>query len=174
MLRLYQRLQALQAELLNSAEEFSDLALLSRLMLRTSARNQLHGRVERITRRGLNDFIDLQLAGDLSIQAQITHDSTERLELNIGTDVFALIKAGWLELLALDADVTSGHNCLLGTIEEILDAEDGPSEVRIGLPSGQTLCALAEPKQLKALGFAAHSPVKVQFSPANVLIGTPL
>jgi molybdate transport system regulatory protein len=174
VLHLYQRLQALQAELLNSAEESSDLALLSRLMLRTSARNQLHGRVERITRQGRNDLIDLQLAGDLSIQAQITHDSSERLELDVGTDVFALIKAGWLELVAPSADVTTGHNCLTGTVEEILDAEDGPSEVRIALPSGQTLCALAEPEQLKALGFVARSPVKVQFSPANVLIGTPL
>jgi len=174
VLRLYQRLQALQAELLNSAEESSDLALLSRLMLRTSARNQLHGRVERITRHGRNDVIDLQLAGELSVQAQITHDSSERLELEIGTDVFALIKAGWLEVLALSAEVTTGHNCLTGTVEEILDADDGPSEVRIILPSGQTLCALADPDHLKALGFKAQSPVKVQFAPANVLIGTPL
>lgn len=174
VLRLYQRLQALQAELLNSAEESSDLALLSRLMLRTSARNQLHGRVERITRHGRNDVIDLQLAGELSVQAQITHDSSERLELEIGTDVFALIKAGWLEVLAPSAEVTTGHNCLTGTVEEILDADDGPSEVRIILPSGQTLCALADPDHLKALGFKAQSPVKVQFAPANVLIGTPL
>lgn len=174
VLRLYQRLQALQAELLDSAEESSDLALLSRLMLRTSARNQLHGRVERLTRHGRNDLIDLQLAGGLSIQAQITHDSSERLDLETGTDVFALIKAGWLELLAPDADATPGHNCLTGTVEEILDAEDGPSEVRMILPSGQTLCALAEPERLKTLGIGANSPVKVQFSPGNVLIGTPL
>jgi molybdate transport system regulatory protein len=174
VLRLYQRLQALQAELLSSAEETSDLALLSRLMLRTSARNQLHGRVERVTRHGRNDLIDLQLAGGLSIQAQITHDSTERLDLEVGTDVFALIKAGWLELLAPDDAVTTGHNCLVGHIEEILDAEDGPSEVRISLPSGQTLCALAEPAQLEALQLTVQSAVGVQFSPANVLIGTPL
>jgi molybdate transport system regulatory protein len=174
VLRLYQRLQALQAELLNSAEESSDLALLSRLMLRTSARNQLHGRVDAIARHGRTDLITLQLAGNLSIQAQITHESSERLELDEGTDVFALIKAGWLEVLAPDDDVTTGHNYLTGIIEEVLDAEDGPSEVRLILPSGQTLCALAEPEQLKALGFVAKSLVKVQFSPANVLIGTPL
>ena len=174
VLRLYQRLQALQAELLNSAEESSDLALLSRLMLRTSARNQLHGRVQAIARHGRNDLITLQLAGELSIRAQITHDSSERLELEPGTDVFALIKAGWLELLAPSAKVTTGHNCLNGAVEDILVADDGPSEVRIILPSGQTLCALAEPSHLIALGLSAQSPVRVQFSPANVLIGTPL
>jgi molybdate transport system regulatory protein len=64
-------------------------------MLRTSARNQLHGQVSRIRSQGRNDTITLQLAGGLSIDAQITHDSTLRLGLEIGTDVFALIKAGW-------------------------------------------------------------------------------
>jgi molybdate transport system regulatory protein len=174
VLRLYQRLQALQTELLETAEESSDLALLSRLMLRTSARNQLHGQVASITPFGRNDMIGLQLAGGLTIDAQITHDSTLRLELEAGTDVFALIKASWLELLTPDQAVTSGHNCLSGKIEEIIDGEDGPSEVRIALPSGQTLCAIAEPEQLKALHIKAASDVKVQFAPSYVLIGTPL
>jgi molybdate transport system regulatory protein len=97
-----------------------------------------------------------------------------RLELEVGTDVFALIKAGWLELLGPDQAATTGHNCLGGKINEILDAEDGPSEVKIDLPSGQTLCALAEPARLKSLKLKVGSDVNVQFAPSNVLIGTPL
>jgi molybdate transport system regulatory protein len=78
----------------------------------------------------------------LSLDAQITHDSTLRLELQTGTEVVALIKAGWLELLAA---TTRQHWTQLPERRdrEILDAEDGPSEVRIALPNGQTLCALA-------------------------------
>jgi molybdate transport system regulatory protein len=174
VLRLYQRLQALQTQLLETPEESNDLALLSRLMLRTSARNQLHGQVASITPFGRNDMISLKLAGGLTIDAQITHDSTLRLELETGTDVFALIKASWLELLAPDQSVTTGHNCLTGEIEEILDAEDGPCEVRISLPSRQTLCALAEPDYLKSLKLKVGSDVQVQFAPSYVLIGTPL
>jgi molybdate transport system regulatory protein len=175
VLRLYQRLQALQAQLLEATEESGDLDLLSRLMLRTSARNQLHGSVAAITRQGNNDLIRLQLAGDLFLDAQITHESTLRLELEIGTDVVALIKAGWLELLADGQPATSGHNCLSGVIEDILDAEDdGPAEVRITLPSGQTLCSLAEPAQLVALRLKKGLSVQVQFAPSYVLLGTPL
>jgi molybdate transport system regulatory protein len=62
---------------------------------------------------------------------------------------------------------------LTGIIEAILDAEDGPSEVRIALPNGQTLCALAEPC-ICAPGLTVKQPVRVQFSPSNVLLGTPL
>lgn len=174
VLRLYQRLQALQTQLLETAEESDDLALLSRLMLRTSARNQLHGQVSGVRSQGRNDMITLQLAGGLSIEAQITHDSTLRLGLEIGTAVFALIKAGWLELLAPEHSETTGHNCLAGKIEEILDAEDGPSEVRIVLSSHQVLCAVVDVQRLHALQLKVGGEVKVQFAPSNILIGTPL
>jgi len=174
VLRLYQRLQVLQAEILGSDEDASDFNLLGRLMLRTSARNQLHGQVIAIDSRGRNDLIRLQLAGDLSLDAQITHDSTHRLELEPGVEVVALIKAGWLELLAPGQPATPGHNCMSGIIETILDAEDGPSEVRITLPNGQVLCALAQPAALTALGAAEGQPIQVQFAPSHVLLGTPV
>ncbi|MCK3853277.1 TOBE domain-containing protein [Pseudomonas sp. W2Jun17] len=174
VLRLYQRLQVLQAELLGSDEAASDFNLLSRLMLRTSARNQLHGQVIAIDSQGRNDRIRLQLAGDLYLDAQITHDSTQRLELQAGVEVVALIKAGWLELRAIGHPETPGHNCMSGVIETILDAEDGPSEVRIALPNGQVLCALAPPAALLVLNAAEGQPIQVQFAPSNVLLGTPV
>ena len=174
VLRLYQKLQVVQAQVLETAEEASDLNLLGRLMLRTSARNQLHGKVVAITAQGRNDRIRLELAAGLVIDTQITHDSTLRLELQTGTEVVALIKAGWLDLLGMNQQPTPGTNCLQGSIEAIFDAEDGPSEVRISLPNGQTLCALAEPLHLRTLVLDVGKPVQVQFAPSNVLLGTPL
>lgn len=174
VLRLYQRLQVLQAELLGSDEAASDFNLLGRLMLRTSARNQLHGRVIAIEPHGHNDLIRLQLAGGLTLDAQITHDSTQRLELELGVEVVALIKAGWLELVGAEELATPGYNCLGGTLDAILDASDGPSEVRIVLPNGQVLCALAPRDALKALEAAEGHRIQVQFAPSNVLLGTPV
>lgn len=174
VLRLYQRLQVLQAEVLGSDEAASDFNLLGRLMLRTSARNQLHGQVMTIESHGRNDLIRLKLSGGLTLDAQITHDSTHRLELETGIEVVALIKAGWLELLAIGQAATPGHNCMSGVIETILDADDGPSEVRISLPSGQVLCALAQPAALKALSAGEGQLIQVQFAPSNVLLGTPV
>ena len=174
VLRLYQRLQALQAQVLEAAEESGDLDLLSRLTLQTSARNQLLGCIESITSHGHNDLVRLRLAGGQCIDAQITHDSTIRLELAIGADVVALIKAGWLQLLATEHSPADGHNCLTGTVEAIVEGDDGPSEVRIALPSGQTLCSLAAPEQVAALKLDTGSAVQVQFAPSFVLLGTPL
>ncbi|GFZ58950.1 Helix-turn-helix, Fis-type:molybdenum-binding protein [Pseudomonas amygdali pv. eriobotryae] len=174
VLRLYQRMQALQAQVLEAAEDSSDLDLLNRLTLRTSARNQLLGRIVSITRQGHNDQVRLQLAGEVFIEAQVTHDSTLRLELENGTEVVALIKAGWLELHADNSEETNGNNCLIGRIDNVTDAEDGPSEVRITLPGGQTLCALATPEHLHAQQLKTGATVQARFAASLVLLGIPM
>ncbi|SCW49261.1 MULTISPECIES: TOBE domain-containing protein [unclassified Pseudomonas] len=174
VLRLYLRLQALQTQLLEASEDADDLGLLSRLMLRTSARNQLYGKVLGIEAQGHNDRVRLELARGLVIEAQITHDSTLRLELDVGTNVVALIKAGWLELHPVEQVEKPRINTLRGMIEQVDAAEDGPSEVRISLPNGQTLCALADPLELQKQHLEGGSPVQVTFSATNVLLGTPL
>lgn len=174
VLRLYQRVQALQAQVLEAAEDSSDLDLLNRLTLRTSARNQLLGRIVSITRQGHNDTVRLQLADEVFIDAQITHDSSLRMELKTGSEVIALIKAGWLDVFAAEHSETLGNNCLFGQIEAVIDAEDGPSEVRIFLPSGHTLCALASRDVLQAQQLETGNPVQVRFAPSRVLLGTPL
>jgi molybdate transport system regulatory protein len=174
VLRLYQKLQALQAQVLEAAEEASDLDLLGRLMLRTSARNQLQGRVARVDSRGRSDIVRLALGGELHLDAQITHDSTLSLGLEIDTPVVALIKAGWLHLLAADQPAPEGHNCLSGVVQQIIDDPAGPSEVRLGLSNGQTLCALSEPEHLASIDAGQGTTLKAVFSPSYVLLGTQL
>lgn len=171
VLRLYQKLQVLQAQVLEAAEGASDLDLLGRLMLRTSARNQLHGRVSAIRAQGRIDTVELALAGGLHIEAQITHDSTLRLELALGTPVVALIKAGWLEVVMPGP---AQVNQLSAVVQELIDDPEGTTEVRLSLSNGQTLCAFAEPQWLLDNRVAAGSEVAVRFSPAYVLLGTPL
>ncbi|MBV4493519.1 TOBE domain-containing protein [Pseudomonas oryzicola] len=173
VLRLYQRLQALQAQILEAAEQSSDLDLLGRLMLRTSARNQLQGQVSGLRREGRHDRVSLALGGGLEIEALITHDSTARLELTLGTMVVALLKAGWVRLLAEQEEAEAGSNCLRATVEDVLTEVEGPSEVRLALGNGQTLCAFAEADWLAEHRVASGITVRVQFHPSYVLIGVP-
>lgn len=174
MLRLYQRLQALQAQILEAAEETSDLDLLGRLMLRTSARNQLQGRISGLRREGRHDRISLDLGGGLEIEALITRGSTERLELALGATVVALLKAGWVQLLGAGEIQEPGSNCLQAKVEEVLADSDGPSEVRLALGNGQTLCAIAEEQWLVQHKVKTGSTLSVQFHPSYVLLGVPV
>lgn len=174
VLCLYQRLQALQAEILESAEDSSDLDLLGRLMLRTSARNQLQGRISGLRREGGHDRISLDLGGGLEIEALITRGSTERLELALGGTVVALLKAGWVRLLDAAETPEPGSNCLKAKVEEVLIEEDGPGEVRLALGNGQTLCAIAEAAWLAQRQVQPGSALRVQFHPSFVLLGVPV
>ena len=87
--------------------------------------------------------------------------------------VVALLKAGWVRLLAEGEEAEAGSNCLRATVEEVLTDVDGPSEVRLALGNGQTLCAIAEAQWLAGQQVAAGSSVRVQFHPSYVLIGIP-
>ena len=78
-----------------------------------------------------------------------------------------------MRLLAQEEEAEGGSNCLSATVEEVLAEEDGPSEVRLALGNGQTLCAIAEAQWLAGQQVAAGSSVRVQFHPSYVLIGIP-
>lgn len=172
LLQLHQRLQAIQAEVLQAADDAADLQLLGRLMLRTSARNQLGGRVRSIRPQGGNDLIAIELPGGSIIQAQITRNSTAHLQLQPGVPVMVLLKAGWLQLSAPTQGADPRLNALEGTIEQILSETEGPCEVRIALPNGQTLCAQASAEQLTGQGLAPGGAVRAQFAASHVLLGT--
>jgi molybdate transport system regulatory protein len=61
--------------------------------LRTSARNTLRGRVERIERGAVNSEVILQLQGGTALVAIVTNASVDALGLQPGGDALALIKA---------------------------------------------------------------------------------
>ncbi|MNC37880.1 DNA-binding transcriptional regulator ModE [compost metagenome] len=87
--------------------------------------------------------------------------------------VVALLKAGWVRLLAEGEEAEAGSNCLCTKVEEVLAEVDGPSEVRLALGNGQTLCAMADAHWLAAQQVVDGSVVRVQFHPSYVLIGVP-
>lgn len=174
VLRLHQRLQALQAQVLAIAEDSADLDLLGRLLLHTSARNQLAGRVTFIERAEGMDRVHLDLGDGVAINARITADSTRRLQLAAGVPVTALMKAGWIQLQGIQASAAKGHNALPARVEALDPVDAGAAEVRLNLSNGQTLCALADDERIQALGLQPGAQVMACFDPDSVLLGRPL
>ena len=173
VLQLYQRLQALQAQFLEAADGQGDLDLLGRLMLRTSARNQLHGEVLNVQREGIHDRVRLRLGAEVTLEAIITHDSTEQLELQPGRAVVALIKAGWVRVAAPGAQASPSDNCLSAKLETLpergTDAE--LCELRLSLASGQTLCAAVSAAEWAQGSYHVGDWLNVHIDPAHVLLG---
>lgn len=146
--RYQQEHQVFLARLAEDSSLEPYLQIMNRLRLRTSARNQLYARVAQIESQDMNDCITLQLDGGQQLVALITHASTQRLSLCEGAEVFALVKASWVRLTALQPN----HNRLTG---EVVQAEQSShsAELHVQLPEGPLLVAsLGEDQALPSVG----------------------
>jgi molybdate transport system regulatory protein len=73
--------------------------------MKTSARNQFHGKVSQIKTGAVNDEIEIELPGGDKLVAIITSESTKNLGLQVGGDAIALIKAPWVIVATGDNDI---------------------------------------------------------------------
>jgi molybdate transport system regulatory protein len=147
------------------------LQIMQRLRLCTSARNQLLAKVCSIQADGLNDRIQLELHGSAQrLSALITRSSTERLNLQLGDEVFALIKASWVNLLIADsAALQADYNRLTGSV---LTLEHGEleTELQLELPGDARLTAMLSRTQLAGQPLAIGDPVSVWINPQQIIL----
>jgi len=152
-----------------------DWALIGRIGMKTSARNQLFGKVESIVRGTVNDEVTLVLPSGQAIVAVLTHESAEALGLQPGADACALVKASWV-VLAVDADggaestlQVSARNQLHGTVETVA-AGAVNSEVTLALDGGGTLTAVITNDSVGALQLDAGRRAIALFKASSVIL----
>ncbi|WP_126225040.1 TOBE domain-containing protein [Burkholderia ambifaria] len=150
-----------------------DWALIGRIGMKTSARNQLFGKVETIVRGTVNDEVTLVLPGGQVIVAVLTHESADALGLAPGADACALVKASWVVLAVADeAEATlkvSARNQLHGTVETVA-AGAVNSEVTLALDGGGTLTAVITNDSVGALQLDAGRRAIALFKASSVIL----
>ena len=110
--------------------------------MQTSSRNQFLGTVTHITKGAVNAEVTLNIGGSDEIGAIITNNSVDHLDLDIGKQAYALIKAPWVIVAKDDGKIkTSARNTLRGTV---VSCQEGAvnSEVVIELPGGKNVVAI--------------------------------
>ncbi|MFM0139051.1 TOBE domain-containing protein [Caballeronia grimmiae] len=147
-----------------------DWRLIGRLGLRTSARNQLAGKVTKITRGAVNDEIELGLPGGQTIVAVVTHESTETLGLTEGSDAFALIKASWVMLMEDAPAKLSARNQLRGTVASVTRGAVN-AEVTLSLDEATTVTAIITNQSADTLGLAPGQKAVAVVKASSVIIG---
>ncbi|TCW85459.1 molybdenum-dependent transcriptional regulator [Burkholderia sp. SRS-46] len=149
-----------------------DWALIGRIGMKTSARNQLFGKVASVRRGTVNDEVALALPGGQAIVAVLTHESTEALGLQVGAHACALVKASWV-MLAVDdgapAVRVSARNQLHGAVETVKGGAVN-SEVTLALDGGGTLTAVVTNDSVDALGLAAGQRAIALFKASSVIL----
>ena len=151
----------------------ADLTLISRLNMKTSARNQFFGTVSRVLPGAVNDEIDIDIAGGHQIVAIVTHESTESLGLKAGAQAFALIKASSV-ILMTDAQGArfSARNRLEGTIARLAPGAVN-TEVVLDLAGGGSIAAIITNDSARSLELAEGTAATAMFKASSVIVGVP-
>lgn len=152
----------------------TDWDLIGRIGVKTSARNQLYGKVSRIIRGAVNDEVSLKLTGGHTIVAVLTHESTETLGLVEGAAAFALIKASWVVLLVEDESGAplklSARNQLRGTVQSMKRGVVN-AEVSLVLEGGAVITAVVTEGSADALGLVEGKSAVAAFKASSVILG---
>lgn len=149
----------------------SQLEIMRKVSMKTSARNLFHGSVIKIKTGPVNCEVILAIGEDREVVAQITPDSLERLGLEIGSDAYALIKASWV---ILSEDIqgkfkTSARNMFCG---EVLAIETGAvnSDVSFDIGGGQKMSAVVTNQSIGNLELAVGKRCCALVKASHVLL----
>lgn len=148
-----------------------DLNLISRLNMKTSARNQFFGTVTGVKPGAVNDEIELDIAGGHKLVAIVTRESTETLGLQPGRQAFALIKSSSVILVTqADGARFSARNRLQGTISRLTPGAVN-TEVVLDLPGGGTVAAVITNESAESLALAEGAAAMAMFKASSVIVG---
>jgi len=137
--------------------------------MKTSARNQLRGKVKAVRNGAVNADVILDLGSGLEIFANITNEAVEDLALMPGRTATALIKSSFI-LLSPDAGIRiSARNRLPGTVVEVMPGTVN-AEVKLRLASGTILSAIVTMESVLELGLAVGQPCTALIKSSHVLI----
>jgi molybdate transport system regulatory protein len=150
-----------------------DYSLLESMAMKTSARNQFSGTVRAVHGGAVNDEVELEVIGGLSIVATVTSESRKALGLKRGARAFALVKASSVILMTeADGARLSARNQLRGTVSRIT-AGAVNTQVVLELPGGGTVAATITNTSAKALGMGKGSSATAVFKASSVIVGVP-
>ena len=144
--------------------------LLRRMSMRTTARNQFAGTVSAIELGPVSAQLTIALSGGGELTAAMTSASAQRLKLNEGKEVLALIKASAVVLVADFAGwQLSARNQLAGTVSRI---ERGAvsSMVVLTLPGGAAITASVTNEGVDALDLQVGAPATAVFKAYAVMV----
>jgi molybdate transport system regulatory protein len=137
--------------------------LLQRLVVKTSVRNQLFGRVTAINAGSVNAEVMVQLKGGETVVTTTDLTALTELDLKIGVDAVLLISGADITLVVDKGRYRfSGRNQLAGQVLAMQQNESN-ANVTVLLPSGETLIVNMTPQSLENLNLSVGNAVWMIF-----------
>ncbi len=145
-----------------------DYASRAETAMKTSVRNQFAGIIVSIAEGPANAEIGVMVNGMQIITASITHESCRELKLQVGSKVFALIKASSV-MLSARAPAAS-RNRFPSSVLAVTQGEQR-SEVVVEVADGLSLVSTVSNADIERLGLRVGDSAIASFEPSSVIIG---
>ncbi len=141
--------------------------------MNVSARNVFKGKITALVSGAVNTEVELSLPGGAKIVAIVTEGSVKSLELAIGKEAVAYVKAPWVMLLAGTQDVRfSARNQLTGVVSDIQKGAVN-TEVGVKLPGGSLVYAVVTNEAVLELGLKEGVAASALIKASHVILGVP-
>lgn len=138
-----------------------------------SARNIFTGTISALVNGAVNAEVELTLDGGDKIVAIVTESSVKSLDLAVGKNATALIKAPWVMVLAGEATLKfSARNQLSGTVKFLTKGAVN-TEVGIELPGGNLVYSVITNEAVLDLGLKEGVPASALIKASHVILGVP-
>ncbi len=136
-----------------------------------STKNLFSCHIQSMVSGDVNATIGLKLRGEDLLAAVITRDSVNRLELEQGDRVYALVNESAISLLKGDGRnlAVSARNRLLGKVSRIISSGVS-AEVEIRLPGGQAIYVVMTAASIDSMDLKEEDAVTALFKAQSVMI----
>lgn len=147
-------------------------SFLRRMSIHTSARNQLHGTVERIWGDNIQAWVDVRIGSIALVTARVARSSIQDLGLDTGSTITTLTKATCVGITPVDfkpAIRKGPFNRIIGNLVRSIVDEDY-AEIALDIGDGNTLTGLIPVKQWNDLIAKNGDKLCAWFDPDHVIL----
>lgn len=175
LLECWQQLQAAHEDFLRVQDDWLKrqpalAGTLRRIAMKTTARNQFAGVIDGVELGPVSAQASIRLPGGQAITATMTAAAAHKLQLKVGQEAIALVKASAVVLVTDFAGFElSARNQLAGTISRV-DKGAVSSLIGLTLPGGSTVTATVTNDAVSALGLAVGQPATAVFKAYSVMV----
>lgn len=123
--------------------------------MKTSARNSLKGIVTEIKRGKINSEVVLSIGNGAVLKSIITNDSVEEMEMAVGDEVYAIVKASFVMVAKEKPSLISTRNIV----------ETKVVEVKKGMVNGELKLAMGD--QILTAVITEDAVEELEFAPGD-------
>jgi molybdate transport system regulatory protein len=150
-----------------------DVMLITRVGMKTSARNQFLGRVTALREDGVNVHVALDIGSQLNMVATITKASADDLKLSTGVEAFVIFKANAVTIDADNMNSDNNVNSFHGVVTHLTQGKDD-CDLTIEIADDKLISATPSKAQEDELELTLGKAVNLHVNPANIIIAIPI